>query len=169
MAKGNESLLRLLAGEQLQSGGNGQPVDAARAESDEDLLDAYSRAVVGVVEKVGPAVVSIGVKKRARSPRFGQEGAGSGVIIAPDGFILTNSHVVEQAENVEVSLTDGRTLSAHIVGSDPATDLAVVRAEAGSLLVGHPAWIAIALVLGDHRQPDRIRTLVARPGNRIVR
>ncbi|MCZ6479217.1 MAG: S1C family serine protease [Candidatus Methylomirabilales bacterium] len=133
MAKGNERLLRLLAGEQLQSGGNGQPVDAARAENDEGLLDTYSRAVVGVVEKVGPAVVSIGVKKRARSPRFGQEGAGSGVIIAPDGFILTNSHVVEQAENVEVSLTDGCTLSAHIVGSDPATDLAVVRAEAGSL------------------------------------
>ncbi|MFQ5962244.1 MAG: S1C family serine protease [Candidatus Methylomirabilales bacterium] len=133
MAKGTKGLLRLLAGEQVQSGGNGQPVQAARVESDEDLLDAYSRAVVSVVEQVGPAVVSIGVKKRTRSPRFGQEGAGSGVIIAPDGFVLTNSHVVEQAEDVEVRLTDGRTLSARIVGSDPATDLAVVRTEVSSL------------------------------------
>ncbi|MFQ5532896.1 MAG: S1C family serine protease [Candidatus Methylomirabilales bacterium] len=133
MAKGTEGLLRLLAGEQVQPGGNGQPVQAARVESDEDLLDAYSRAVVSVVEQVGPAVVSIGVKKRTRSPRFGQEGAGSGVIIAPDGFVLTNSHVVERAEDVEVRLTDGRTLSARIVGSDPATDLAVVRTEVSSL------------------------------------
>ena len=133
MAKGTESLLRLLGAERVQPGVNGQSVGATRRENDEGLLDAYSRAVVSVVEKVGPAVVSIGVKKRTRSPRFGQDGAGSGVIIAPDGFVLTNSHVVEGAEEVEVSLTDGRTLSAHIVGSDPATDLAVVRAEAGSL------------------------------------
>ncbi|MFQ5989377.1 MAG: S1C family serine protease [Candidatus Methylomirabilales bacterium] len=133
MAKNTEGLLRLLAGGQVQSGGNGTPVQATRADSDEELLDAYSRAVVSVVEKVGPAVVSIGVKKRRRSPRFGQEGAGSGVIIAPDGFILTNSHVVESADNVEVRLTDGRTFSATIVGNDPATDLAVVRAEASAL------------------------------------
>ncbi|MFQ5656176.1 MAG: S1C family serine protease [Candidatus Methylomirabilales bacterium] len=128
MTQGAETLFKLLGGGHVQPG-NGRPVQAAHAESDEDLLDAYSRAVVGVVEKVGPAVVSIGVKK----PRFGQEGAGSGMIIAPDGFVLTNSHVVEQAEDVDVRLTDGRTFSARIVGSDPATDLAVVRAEASSL------------------------------------
>jgi S1-C subfamily serine protease len=110
MAKGTESVLRLLGAERVQPVENGQSVRAARPENDEGLLDAYSRAVVGVVEKVGPAVVSIGVKKRTRSPRFGQEGAGSGV-----------------------SLTDGRTFSADIVGSDSATDLAVVRADAGSL------------------------------------
>lgn len=133
MAKETEGLLRLLGAERVQPVENGQSVRAARPENDEGLLDAYSRAVVGVVEKVGPAVVSIGVKKRTRSPRFGQEGAGSGVIIAPDGFVLTNSHVVEGAEEVEVSLTDGRTFSADIVGSDSATDLAVVRADAGSL------------------------------------
>jgi S1-C subfamily serine protease len=86
-----------------------------------------------VVDKVGPAVISIGVRKRTRSPRYGQEGAGSGVIIAPDGFVLTNHHVVEGAEDVQVRLTDGRSFSAHLVGSDPATDLAVVRAEASNL------------------------------------
>ncbi len=133
MAKGTEGLLRLLAAGQGQPVGNGQPVGTTGQDRDEDLLDAYSRAVVIVVEKVGPAVVSIGVKKRARSSRIGQEGAGSGVIIAPDGFVLTNSHVVEQADGVEVRLTDGRTFSANIVGSDPATDLAVVRAEASGL------------------------------------
>jgi S1-C subfamily serine protease len=133
VGKGAEGLLRLLAVGQVEPGGNVQPLGAARSESDEELLDAYSRAVISVVEKVGPAVVSIGVKKRTRGPGFGQEGAGSGVIIAPDGFILTNSHVVEAAEQVEVSLTDGRTLQADIVGEDPATDLAVVRAEAGDL------------------------------------
>lgn len=133
MRKDAEGLLKLLAVGRVPPGGNGQSPGTARVESDEELLDAYSRAVVSVVERVGPAVVSIGVKKRARSPRLEREGAGSGMIIAPDGFILTNSHVVEGAEEVEVSLTDGRTLSAGIVGSDPATDLAVVRAGAGNL------------------------------------
>ena len=133
MHHGTDGLLRLLAGGQLQPGGNGVSAQTVRPETDEDLLDAYSRAVVGVVEKVGPAVISIGVRKRTRSPRYGQEGAGSGVIIAPDGFVLTNHHVVEGAEDVQVRLTDGRSFSAHLVGSDPATDLAVVRAEASNL------------------------------------
>lgn len=133
MHNGTDGLLRLLAGGQLQPGGNGVSAQTVRPETDEDLLDAYSRAVVGVVDKVGPAVVSIGVRKRTRSPRYGQEGAGSGVIIAPDGFVLTNHHVVEGAEDVQVRLTDGRSFSAHLVGSDPATDLAVVRAEASNL------------------------------------
>lgn len=133
MHNGTDGLLRLLAGGQLQPGGNGVSAQTVRPETDEDLLDAYSRAVVGVVEKVGPAVISIGVRKRTRSPRYGQEGAGSGVIIAPDGFVLTNHHVVEGAEDIQVRLTDGRSFSAHLVGSDPATDLAVVRAEASNL------------------------------------
>src|SRR5262245_32912208 len=103
-------------------------------EADEELLDAYSRAVVGVVDKVGPAVVSIRVKtRRARSAPSAGEGAGSGVIVTPDGYVLTNNHVVDQASEVKVSLTDGSTLPAQIVGMDPATDLAVVRIDSPHL------------------------------------
>jgi S1-C subfamily serine protease len=105
------------------------------ADRDEELLDAYSRAVIGVVEKVGPAVVSIGVKKPTRSRRMSGEGAGSGMVVAPDGFILTNHHVVEGANGIEVSLTDGSTFSAQVVGTDPPTDLAIVRAGANGLPV----------------------------------
>ncbi len=102
-------------------------------ENDKDLLDAYSNAVIDVVEKVGPAVVSIRVKKTAPDPRRSGEGAGSGVIITPDGFVLTNNHVVADASEVQVTLTDGRALSAQIVGTDPATDLAVIRVAANGL------------------------------------
>jgi S1-C subfamily serine protease len=118
-----------------QTPGEAQPAD-------EELLDAYSRAVVGVVEKVGPAVVSISVTRRdpprqGRPGRAGpspeQRGAGSGVIITPDGYLLTNNHVVENASQVEIGLTDGRTLPAEVVGTDPATDLALVRAGAAGL------------------------------------
>src|SRR5262245_47641685 len=99
------------------------PASDGQAVSDEELLDAYSRAVVGVVEKVGPAVVSIRVKKKRPSghgrnggqPRDG-EGAGSGVIITPDGFVLTNNHVVEGASEVEINLTDGNSYRAQVVG-----------------------------------------------------
>ena len=96
-------------------------------------LDAYSRAVVGVVERVGPAVVQVGVAKSAptNSP-FGMtsrvvEGAGSGVIFAPDGFILTNSHVVDGALRIQVTLADGRDIPGQVIGNDPETDVAVVR------------------------------------------
>ncbi|MGH2523977.1 MAG: S1C family serine protease [Anaerolineales bacterium] len=105
----------------------------AAGPGDEELLDAYSRAVIGVVEKVGPAVVSIGVKKPSRSRRWDGEGAGSGMIVAPDGFVLTNHHVVEGAKDIEVSLTDGSTFAAQTVGADAATDLAVVRVGANGL------------------------------------
>ena len=102
--------------------------------NEESLLDAYSQAVIAVVEKVGPAVVSIGVmQKGARGPAA--EGAASGVIIAPDGFVLTNNHVVENASEVDVGLMDGNTFPAEIVGTDSATDLAVVRAATNGLPV----------------------------------
>jgi S1-C subfamily serine protease len=127
--------------EQLQWGGNGETAEATRPVNDEDLLDAYSRAVVGVVEQVGPAVVSIRVKKPAqaqerrgrRQPRGDGEGSGSGVLITPDGFVLTNNHVVEGTNEVTVSLTDGSTYPARVMGTDPATDLAVVRVGANGL------------------------------------
>ncbi len=103
--------------------------------SDDGLLDAYSRAVVSVVERVGPAVVSTSVHARGRRGRGSRgAGSGSGVVIASDGYVLTNSHVVSGAESVEVGLTDGRTLETEIIGSDPATDLAVLRASANDLI-----------------------------------
>jgi S1-C subfamily serine protease len=105
--------------------------------NDVELLEAYSRAIIGVVERVGPAVVSIGVKKPVRArrpaPSFEQEGAGSGFVIAPDGYVLTNHHVIDGAREIEVGLTDGSEWSAQLVGGDPATDLAVVRVGANGL------------------------------------
>jgi S1-C subfamily serine protease len=92
-------------------------------------LDAYSQAVIGAVDKVGPSVVSITVGRRGR---FGQ-GAGSGVVIAPDGFVLTNAHVVDGAGRVEITLHDGKTVEARPVGGDRSTDLAVVRIAASDL------------------------------------
>ncbi|HEX4512091.1 MAG TPA: trypsin-like peptidase domain-containing protein [Polyangiaceae bacterium] len=92
-------------------------------------LDAYSQAVTGAVDKVGPSVVSITVGRRGR---FGQ-GAGSGVVIAPDGFVLTNAHVVDGAGRVEITLHDGKTVEARPVGGDRSTDLAVVRIAASDL------------------------------------
>jgi len=112
---------------------NRQSPEAASVESDEGLLDAYSRAVIGVVEKAGPAVVSIGVRTTSRSRRERGEAAGSGVIVAPDGFVLTNHHVVEKADHIDVSLIDGSIYTAQLVGADPATDLAVVRVGASGL------------------------------------
>ena len=105
------------------------------SKGDDALLDAYSRAVVNVVKKVGPAVVAIGIQKtQGQRTRDGEnDGAGSGMIIAPDGFVLTNDHVVENTRSVDVSLTDGHSYRAEIVGSDPATDLAVVRVSASGL------------------------------------
>src|SRR2546421_8526425 len=100
---------------------------------DRELLDAYSRAVVSVVEHVGPAVVSIAVGTRRLGAAAGVVGAGSGVIFTPDGYVLTNSHVVHEATDLAVTLTDGSTLGATLVGGDAATDLAVIRADGTGL------------------------------------
>ena len=105
--------------------------------SDAELLDAYSRAVVSAVEKVGPSVVNIEVRHRTKRHPFSQElrGSGSGFIFTPDGFILTNSHVVHDADLVEVTLSDGRRFRADLIGDDPFTDLAVVRIERPKALI----------------------------------
>jgi S1-C subfamily serine protease len=118
----------------LPSGDTPGTPDETNPTSDSLLLDAYSQAVVNVVERIGPAVVSIDIQQIAPS-RYaaGQTAAGSGVVLTPDGFVLTNHHVVERANTVEIGLTDGSRLSGHIVGTDPDTDLAVVRVGANGL------------------------------------
>jgi S1-C subfamily serine protease len=106
---------------------------------DQAILDEYSKAVVFASEKVSPAVVNIQVQKNDRSPRIRrgqnrfQTGSGSGFIISPEGFILTNNHVVTAASRCDVLLPDGRSFQAELVGSDPSTDLAVIRIYAGDL------------------------------------
>jgi S1-C subfamily serine protease len=105
----------------------------ANVPDEADVLDAYSKAVVSVVEQVGPAVVSIAAGGRTAPGQPERTGAGSGVLITPDGYVLTNSHVVHAAGRLEVTLTDGRTLGATTVGDDPATDLAVIRVSASGL------------------------------------
>jgi S1-C subfamily serine protease len=102
-------------------------------EQDAELLDAYSRAVIEVVESVGPAVVSISTGKRGGRGELEGVGAGSGVVIAPDGYILTNDHVVHKANKLTATLANGETRDATLVGTDPATDLAVIRANGSRL------------------------------------
>jgi S1-C subfamily serine protease len=87
--------------------------------SDEEVLDAYSHAVTSVVDSVGPAVVSVALRR----------GGGSGVLFTPDGYLLTNAHVVGRSSTVKISLPDGSTHEGNVVGIDPATDLAVVHID----------------------------------------
>jgi S1-C subfamily serine protease len=115
------------------------PASGATPVDDSPLLDAYSNAVVRAVEEVGPSVVNIEVRHRARGPRSPKGGSGSGFVFTPDGLILTNSHVVHDASSLEVTLQDGRHLTASMVGDDPDTDLAVIRVSGGDF---SPATLA---------------------------
>jgi S1-C subfamily serine protease len=96
------------------------------APDDGELLDAYSRAVIEVVERAGSAVVSIEVGTGGR----GGGGAGSGFVVTPDGYVMTNSHVVSNQRKIRVRTPGGDTIEGQVMGDDPATDLAVVRIDA---------------------------------------
>jgi S1-C subfamily serine protease len=99
-----------------------------------EALDAYSHAVVGAVDRVGPAVVSVYVGGDADDTQRARGGAGSGVVVTPDGYVLTNEHVVQRAQSVRVAFVDGRSATATVVGRDPSTDLAVLHAHTASAL-----------------------------------
>jgi S1-C subfamily serine protease len=123
----------------------------ASVPGDDSLFDAYSRAVIGAVDRVTPSLVNIEVhqevhqsagRTRAGEPRE-RRGGGSGFVFTPDGLILTNSHVVHDATRIDITLSDGRRMPATAIGDDPASDLAVVR-------VDEPGLTAVSL--GDSQQ-----------------
>ena len=131
--------------------------------NDAPLLDAYSLAVVGAAEAISPSVVKIDVaqpgRNRSGEPRE-RQGGGSGFVFTPDGLALTNSHVVHGSSRIQVSLPDGQRFPAHIIGDDPATDLAVIRIG----LPSNDAPHLVAAPLGDS-QRLRVGQLAIAIGN----
>jgi S1-C subfamily serine protease len=155
-----KKVFRLLSNETARAG-EARTLDAAHP-SDDGLLDAYSQAVINAAEKVSPSVVNLDVRtnpRRGQDNRYRQpeelRGTGSGFIFTPDGFVLTNSHVVHHAAKIVVTLPDGRRFEGEMVGEDPDTDLAVVRINGSNF---------VAASLGDS-QKIRVGQLVIAIGN----
>jgi len=136
----------------LRAGRNAaqEPIPA----DDQALLDSYSQAVIDVVDRVGPAVVRLAVRNGDPArPGQSRGGSGSGVIVAPDGLILTNSHVAGASSRIEVTTADGQDLHARLVGDDPDTDLALIR-------IDEPATLPSAR-LGDSKRLKRGQLVIA--------
>ena len=122
--------------------------------TESEALDAYSQAVITVAERLSPSVANLRVSRRVRGGRL-LEGGGSAVVITPDGFMLTSAHVVARTDGGRASFVDGRELDFTVVGSDPLSDLAMLRADGGEL---HPAELGDAEAL-------RVGQLVVAIGN----
>ena len=155
----------------LNEGGNSAVAEPSSLTppSDDDLLDSYSRTVSGVVEKVRSTVVNIRVHRfsQEKGGRPDSGGSGSGFIIAPDGYILTNSHVVHGADKMEVALADGRISGATLVGDDPETDLAVIRINASRLAhvtLGDSKVVRV----GQSPSPSAVRWVFSRPSPLVL-
>ena len=117
----------------LEDQPSASPVGPSSLGPDPSLLDAYSRAVVRAVDSVAPAVAHVSVTRGSGKGRGQARGSGSGFLITPDGYLVTNSHVASGAEAIEVTLPDGRTVLAQIVGDDPHSDLAVLKLGSGDV------------------------------------
>src|SRR5919197_3966454 len=115
------------------------------APNDDEALDAYSRSVIAVAERLTPSVANLRVSRRVRGGRS-LAGGGSAVVITPDGFMLTSAHVIERTDGGRASFVDGRELDFEVVGSDPLSDLALLRASARDLRaaeLGDAEWLKV--------------------------
>src|SRR5438105_10676863 len=128
--------VRLILNDDLAPVVTSQP-GSSNNHTDAQLLDAYSTAVSGAAEKVSPSVVHVEVA-HAKASGYPSGGSGSGFVFTPDGFVLANSHVVNRASTVHVTLLDGRRFAADLVGDDADSDLAVLR-------IGGPDLVAAEL------------------------
>jgi S1-C subfamily serine protease len=127
---------------------------------DSQLLDVYSKTVTGVVAEVASSVVHVHVQKKIRDKRSQVErllpGSGSGFIISTDGFIVTNNHVIENAEKITVAMNDGRNIHAELKGADPSTDIAVLKIDGEGLK-------AMLFADSDKLQPGQIAIAIGNP------